>query len=428
MKTRKTFFAIAALELLVTPLTLALAGNEHGNGGDPLIYRFETARRIATERVRALNSKSFGSGVDPKMISFLLDHQKELADDISASKHQWTGEATETCARTLRQSRAGITLSTRSCTSTSLQEAISLLIHESIHHLGIDDETQAYQMSQAAAEATTSRKGLIQVQIDRATRSSIKSDTEESELDTIDDLLQATLGSQKGYAVSKGAASADLTLRPRLIKFGSAYMLHIDRVEKNEVVFSAHLKSDQIEELDTVVERVALAALESKEVSETARLGTVTSAETGVTARKGARKQWIIGYGPILLLGADSRGVGQMISGAYVWDFGNSAIQIQGHLLGKGPSSFGSIGLGVQKFLDDKDSAPFLSAGFGYGGGLYEHTKEHFEGFSLNAAAGYQFFRLSSVNLEVSLGCITVLHKTSQGLPTGLGLRIGILF
>ena len=144
---------------LVLPVALAFSAMAHAtggsstNGGDIIVYRFETARSEAAEKVSLLSLRSL-SNASPKIQAFFQSHQAELAADILGTKHVWSeASGFPTCARTATSSKADLSLSIQNCRLADISEAEEILIHESIHHLGIKDEDFAYEASRAILSA-----------------------------------------------------------------------------------------------------------------------------------------------------------------------------------------------------------------------------------------------------------------------------------
>ncbi len=148
----KTFVAAVSLTGGLVPAVALGDGGSTSNGGDILAYKFAMARNEAAEIVGGLSESALPAGLDPAIKDFLLSHRTQLVDDIAGSPHVWSDEPQSFCALTTRTSKAAINLSVPACQTAGFAEAIPLLIHESIHHLGIDDEAFAYAASQAAYE------------------------------------------------------------------------------------------------------------------------------------------------------------------------------------------------------------------------------------------------------------------------------------
>ncbi|MEZ4741666.1 MAG: kelch repeat-containing protein [Bdellovibrionota bacterium] len=133
-----------------------------GNGGDALRLAFAKSKDSASRIVMKLKKQSFSSDIDATLIEWILSHQSALAADILASAHRWTLEEKPTCAWTVssdgsdtKPNGALIDFSFPSCRKSisGFDQAVALLIHESVHHFGITNETFADEVAIAIVSA-----------------------------------------------------------------------------------------------------------------------------------------------------------------------------------------------------------------------------------------------------------------------------------
>lgn len=118
----------------------------HGNAGDPLRTFFSEARVMAENRVRNLKTCEFKSGVNEAKAKWLVSVKDQLAEDIKKSKHVWLSDFQGSCAFTQYDVKnSPVYLSYPECRSIegNHADAIELLIHESLHHLGVEAEVEA---------------------------------------------------------------------------------------------------------------------------------------------------------------------------------------------------------------------------------------------------------------------------------------------
>lgn len=127
------------------------AAGEVGNGGDPIRLLFEEAREYAAERVRSAQPCAFGVNTNPSVVSWVMVHREQLAQDIELSPHVWITDPQSTCAFTQTHAKAAITFSFEACRPgvKGINDAVSMLIHESVHHFEITDEVFADQVAKA---------------------------------------------------------------------------------------------------------------------------------------------------------------------------------------------------------------------------------------------------------------------------------------
>ena len=140
----------------------ANAGQMVGNGGDALRLRFFKAKEFAATVVLKAQEQGLRASASAEIRDFLVKNQEALAADLIATEHVWVEDERVTCARTLLEPAAQLILSYPTCRGLkpTLKEIATLLIHESIHHLGISDETFADSASIALMNAW--EKGELQ--------------------------------------------------------------------------------------------------------------------------------------------------------------------------------------------------------------------------------------------------------------------------
>ena len=147
------------------------AGSVRG-GGDTLRLTFVQARDSAAHFVTKINEAAFPLNLDPEVRKFIISNKNKLAGDLLASDHEWVYDVDTNftaCAQTdIPQSdeaviprAAKITLYFPVCRSAapSVKEAAALLIHESVHHFGIDDHGFADHVALAIVKAW--ERGLL---------------------------------------------------------------------------------------------------------------------------------------------------------------------------------------------------------------------------------------------------------------------------
>ncbi len=141
-----------ALALAATP---ALAGRGVGNGGDGIMLLFAKAREHAANVTLRLQDRSLPLALNASLRDWLLAHHRELAADIAVSEHQRLEESEPTCAFTQHTAAAAIQLSMPTCNLRiqSFDDAGELLVHESVHHLGVEDESFADSVALAVYDA-----------------------------------------------------------------------------------------------------------------------------------------------------------------------------------------------------------------------------------------------------------------------------------
>ncbi|MES2802466.1 MAG: hypothetical protein V4654_08250 [Bdellovibrionota bacterium] len=128
-----------------------------GNGGDYIREVFFQAKTAAANRILNLQSCSFAKETSSEISQWILDNKGKLANDILTSQHIWTSDhnPTKTCAYTLNEAGAPITLSFSSCERiSSIEAAIWTLTHEAAHHFGYAEEPKADEIARAVMNAS----------------------------------------------------------------------------------------------------------------------------------------------------------------------------------------------------------------------------------------------------------------------------------
>lgn len=140
---KRTALAILIMSMLGSQ---AFAGWRFGNGGDGMRLAFLKAKTHAAHVTARLNSRAIERIADSEVRAWLEKNHLALSADILKSDHVWYMDRKPTCAWTNDPSDAQIIhLSFEKCAETisNFEEAGQLLIHESTHHLGVDNEALA---------------------------------------------------------------------------------------------------------------------------------------------------------------------------------------------------------------------------------------------------------------------------------------------
>lgn len=146
-----TMLAVAPLFALGEP-----GGQGVGSGGDALRQLMEQARWAALGRMSAIDWCSFSTNTSPALSQWILQHMNEFKQDLQNTNHLWVVDAQSTCGFTQHSSSADIYFSYPTCAATvgnNLNSALFTLLHETAHHLGINDEKQADLVAQAILDA-----------------------------------------------------------------------------------------------------------------------------------------------------------------------------------------------------------------------------------------------------------------------------------
>jgi hypothetical protein len=246
------------------------------------------------------------------------------------------------------------------------------------------------------------------------------------------ELIQSAVA-ELGHKVVDDPAKAEFTLRPRLMRLGSAYILKLEKRKAGVAVFSSQLKAQQLEELDRVAKRLTRSVIKNSPADDDARVGEITNEE----ATQGVQRRPAVGgvhfaLGPVFLANSGTSGVGYGFTLGKSWDLNNALILIRADVFGQGSAFAADLGLAGHYFLLDTKYAPFVGGEFGFGG-IRQNTGTLFSddfhlGFFLGPIAGVQLFRTSTVQLELAVRWSIMLQSTTLGRPSVLGFRVGLYF
>lgn len=153
MKTSTTAFLTSIL-VAMTHFEIMAATNDGGmvgGGGDPLRSLFFDARNEAAQIVAGYRAASLIGRVKPKVAAWIEQNHRALEWDIKESTHDFdAGTSQTTCAHTVYQAAADIQFHLPACRAIKTpKQAVSILIHESTHHLGIRSEETAEEIATA---------------------------------------------------------------------------------------------------------------------------------------------------------------------------------------------------------------------------------------------------------------------------------------
>lgn len=144
-------------------------GDVGGHGGDGLRFIFHSSRDFASSRVLKAGQRA-DKNKNPEIAKWMDQNGKEMAADILATKHEWTEKEVSTCARTDLNLKAPLQLSFSKCENVSYNQGLAqkILIHESVHHMGIADEQFAdsvaawiYDSTEPEYECTITRTSWV---------------------------------------------------------------------------------------------------------------------------------------------------------------------------------------------------------------------------------------------------------------------------
>jgi hypothetical protein len=153
---KPTLFFSALAILVLNAASPARAGEWSSGGGDPLETYFEEGRLQAADIVSRLTYTSFpDDAANTQATQWLKKHKDRLAEELREMKFSWKTLSQPKCAWTGYAPFAPVEISFPSCRGTvsSKQEAGKLLIHEAVHHFGVEDHGFATRVAILAYQA-----------------------------------------------------------------------------------------------------------------------------------------------------------------------------------------------------------------------------------------------------------------------------------
>lgn len=151
------------------------------SGGDGIRSVFLEAKDMAVKSVVESSSEKRLQLTTHVISQWVEQNKQTLALDIQLSKHSWTEATQPTCASTARHSQAEIILSIPSCRDDikDTHRATFVLVHESVHHLSVEDEYFADQVARSViSDGTEDPKKDTSQSSDSTTNSSIPAEAE----------------------------------------------------------------------------------------------------------------------------------------------------------------------------------------------------------------------------------------------------------
>lgn len=231
--------------------------------------------------------------------------------------------------------------------------------------------------------------------------------------------------------VATEAKTANFTLRPKLVKLGSAMTFALEKVKGDSVIFSSQMKVQRIEELDVVANRLTRSVVEERVAKNDTRVEEVTEAEsTKGSLRRETLNRWYFGFGPAKGENVNKTDTLTNFIVGYSWEIPSSSaiVKINWDFAS---DRFNILSLSGNYYFRDTDVSPFVGGGLGYGSAITDSTlfnSKSTSGFFASAYGGLQFFRTSKINIDLAVAYHYMMSKNDFGNPSLLGFRLGIYF
>lgn len=258
---------------------------------------------------------------------------------------------------------------------------------------------------------------------------------------TVLELVKAEVSTEPGFTLETNAKNASVHLATKLLKLGNSFILSIDKIKDDRIVFTAKMKAANIDDLDTVSARVVHAVLKETKTEGSAQVDDVTEDEvTRGTRRIQTVRQWRVTFGPAWGSNLNTTRSGTIGSLGYVWGL-DAQWEALTHLSLAGFSKDGESGafymdamLGVAYFLTKGKHSPYVTGGFGYASAGASRsdtillTDDKASGWAGRMGAGVKLFRTTNLSFGFELNHSYLFSKTSvSGSMPGLTSLIVVL-
>ncbi len=263
----------------------------------------------------------------------------------------------------------------------------------------------------------------------------------DSDKTAVQELIRSSIPKGKHSAVDN-SKQADWVLNGNLLKLGDSYILTLEKKSnKGKPSFSEKMKSTTMSNMDTVAQRLTTAVIDERTLEQTADVTNITENEkTQHTNRIEVTRQWILGIGPSWTSNLNSEGTGgfTLLIG-YEWgldpDFSIDLSYIGSAGRGGDESNFSDFSLGGTYYFSRTKFSPFVTARMGYGSSdindgcsIFCSSVNESSGWSGSVAAGYKFFRTSSVNVSSYLRYSYIFDKGQLGNASMTSWMIAVHF
>ena len=248
--------------------------------------------------------------------------------------------------------------------------------------------------------------------------------------------LVVSSANSAGASVVQDAGNADYVLQPELIQLGQAYVLTVAKMRGGKIVFASRQKAATTAELDDAADRAVRAALVGTPSKKDMRVGEVQEKDKDVIKNRVLSKNsTYLGFGAGGFSNAGyTPGLSYNLALGYTWETtARAAIRVlAGTMMAPDFKSYYMDGLlGLNLYLTDEDSSPYLFGGLGFGGfGTVSSssTATTVGGFGGALGLGYTMFRTSSTEFDLCLETHMLFANNTVGNPGTYEFRIGVLF
>jgi hypothetical protein len=216
--------------------------------------------------------------------------------------------------------------------------------------------------------------------------------------------------------------------------------------ETEEKEWNALQKANTPEDLDPIMQKIALSLNGKISIDETKDIYNVTDYESKELNKMIANTYLGIEIGGGAAFGEVKNNFPAGLSGVFSGDMRTIIFDIKGNLYFSDIKLY-NVSIHINYPFSQGKSTPFLGGGLGYGGttmtsseekttqnwdgSTYTYTDETNRsgaGLSLFAGGGYIFNRTSNINLRLNANFFFSCYKVDGGFPAGILLSMSVLF
>lgn len=257
---------------------------------------------------------------------------------------------------------------------------------------------------------------------------------------TVERLVKNEL-SAKGHIIVEDNAASQWVVVTDTIKLGKTYIVSLTKLKDGSVVYSDKLKSNDLDNLDTVTARLVSGALDNVTSDKSITVDTVTDNEAiGTTLKTKVTRQTFLGYGPSTSTNLGTSNSGVMLTAGALWGVDHQFSIRAGYStnnVSKSPADMTGVSIGGNYYLNREQHSP-------YAVGLLNYTwaethdrnsdisffrkGETASGWGVEAGMGMHFYRTANVNIAAELTYNQALFELSDDAPGSLGAKLIVLW
>lgn len=245
----------------------------------------------------------------------------------------------------------------------------------------------------------------------------------------------------RGHSVVESHEKSQWVLVPDAIKLGTSYIVTLIKMQDGRVVYSDKLKSDSLDNLDTVSARLVSGALDNVASDKSITVDTVTDNEVkGTTVKTKVTRQTFLGYGPSKSANLGTSNSGVMFTAGALWGVDHQFSIRAGYStnnVSKSPADMTGISIGGHYYLNRKQHSPYAVGLLGYtwaeshervSDASFFRQGETESGWGVEAGMGMHFYRTSNVNIAAEVTYNQALFDMTDGAPGSIGAKLIVLW